>query len=130
MRRLLCACLSLWLPAAAAQESYSFDIAQFEKKPFEFNGYAELKAEQFTFDRHAALYQLGFFDQPQRDGSDRGTGSLQLEGVYRRGISAAHVLAYGSYAHDDTGNDRDSRLYEASVSVQPGSRATYDLGKK
>jgi hypothetical protein len=123
MRRLLCACLSLWLPAAAAQESDSFDVSQFEKKPLELNGYAEFKGEQFTFDRQAALYQLGFFDQPQRDDSDRGTGSLQLEGVYRHGIATAHVLAYGSYAHDDTGNDRDSRLYEASVSVQPDSRA-------
>jgi hypothetical protein len=130
MRRLLCACLSLWLPAAAAQESDSFDVSQFEKKPFEFNGYAELKAEQFTFDRQAALYQLGFFDQPPRDGSDRGNGSLQLESLYRRGIATAHVLAFGSYAHDDTGNDRDTRLYEASVSVQPDSRAAYDLGKK
>jgi len=130
MRRLLCACLSLWLPAAAAQESYSFDVSQFEKKPFEFNGYAELKAEQFTFDRHAALYQLGFFDQPPRDGFDRGTGSLQLEGLYRHGIATAHVLAFGSYAHDYTGNDRDTRFYEASVSVQPNEYATFDLGKK
>jgi len=130
MRRLFCACLSLWLPAAAAQESYSFDVSQFEKKPFELNGYAELKAESFTFDRQAALYQLGFFDQPPRDGFGRGTGSLQLEGLYRHGIATAHVLAFGSYAHDYTGNDRDTRLYEASVSVQPNSQATYDLGKK
>jgi hypothetical protein len=130
MRRLLCACLSLWLPAAAAQESDSFDVSQFEKKPLELNGYAEFKGEQFTFDRQAALYQLGFFEQPQRDGSDRGTGSLQLESTYRQGIATAHVLAFGSYDHDYTGNDRDTRLYEASVSVQPGSRATYDLGKK
>jgi len=130
MRRLFCACLSLWLPSAAAHESYSFDVSQFEKKPFEFNGYAELKAEQFTFDRRAALYQLGFFDQPPRDDFDRGTGSLQLEGLYRHGIATAHVLAYGSYTHDDTGNDRDTRFYEASVSVQPSSHATYDLGKK
>jgi hypothetical protein len=130
MRRLLCACLSLWLPAAAAQESDSFDVSRFEKKPLELNGYAEFKGEQFTFDRQAALYQLGFFDQPQRDGFDRGTGSLQLESTYRQGIATAHVLAFGSYDHDYTGNDRDTRLYEASVSVQPGSRATYDLGKK
>lgn len=130
MRRLLCTCLSLWLPAAAAQESYSFDVSQFEKKPFEFNGYAEIKGEQFTFDRDAALYQLNYFDQPPRDGFDRGTGSLQLEGLYRHGIATAHVLAFGTYAHDYTGNDRDTRFYEASVSVQPNAHATYDLGKK
>jgi len=130
MRWLLCAGLSLWLPAATAQENYSFDASPFEKKPFELNGYAELKAEQFTFDRHAALYQLGFFDQPSRAGFDRGTGSLQLEGIYRQGVATAHVLAFGSYEHDYTGNDRDTRFYEASVSVQSSNHATYDLGKK
>jgi len=130
MRWLLCAGLSLWLPAAVAQESTTFDVSQYEKKPFEFNGYAELKAEQFTFDRQNALYQLNYFDQPPRDGFDRGTGTLQLEGLYRHGITTAHVLAHGSYAHDYTGNDRDTRFYEASVSAQPSNQATYDLGKK
>ncbi|HYA37966.1 MAG TPA: hypothetical protein VEI74_06820 [Candidatus Methylomirabilis sp.] len=130
MRWLLCAGLSLWLPPAAAQESANFDVSQYEKKSFEFNGYAELKAEQFTFDRQAALYQLGLFDQPPRDGFDRGTGTLQLEGVYRHGITTAHVLAHGSYARDYTGNDRDTRFYEAYVSAQPSSQGNYDLGKK
>lgn len=130
MRRLLCAGLSLWIPVAAALENNSFDISQYEKKPFELNGYAELKAEQFTFDRQDALYQLNYFDQLPRDGFDRGTGSLQLEGVYRHGITTAHVLARGSYTHDYTGNNRDTRFYEAYVSAQPSNHATYDLGKK
>jgi hypothetical protein len=130
MRRLLCACLSLWLPAAAAQESYGFNASAFEKKPFELSGYAEALGQSFTFDRHAALYQLGYFDQPPRDGFDRGTGTVELDGIYRRGIATAHVLAYGSYTHDDTGNDRDTRFYEASVSLQPDEHATFDLGKK
>ena len=42
MRRLLCACLCMWLPAAAAQESYSFNVSEFQKKPLELSGYAEL----------------------------------------------------------------------------------------
>ena len=130
MRWLLCAGLSLWLPAVVAQESFTFDVSQYEKKPFEFNGFAELRAEQFTFDRQDALYQLNYFDQPPRDGFDSGIGSLQLGGVYRHGITTAHVLAHGSYAHDYTGNDRDTRFYEAYVSAQPGNHATYDLGKK
>ena len=130
MRRLLCAGLSLWLPAVVAQENYSFDVSQYEKKPFEFNGYAEVRAEQFTFDRQDALYQLNYFDQPPRDGFDSGIGSLQLGGVYRHGITTVHMLAHGSYAHDYTGNDRDTRFYEAYVSAQPSNHATYDLGKK
>lgn len=130
MRRLLCACLCMWLPAAAAQESYSFNVSEFEKKPLELSGYAELLGQSFTFDRDAALYQLGFFDQPPRDGFDRGTGTLQLEAVYRHGIATAHVLAHGSDAHDYTGNTHDTRLYEASVSAQPSAGTTLDLGKK
>jgi len=129
MRCLLCACLSLWLPVAAAQQSYSFDVSQFEKKPFEFNGFAEARAEQFTFDRQDAGYQLNYFDQPPRDGFDAGTGTLQLESFYRHGITTAHVLGHGSYVHDYTGNDRDTRFYEASVSAQPNQHARFDAGK-
>ncbi len=131
MRRWLgCVCAGLWLQVAAAQESYSFDASQFEKKPLEVNGYAELKGEQFTFDRNAALYQLGYFDQNPRNNFDRGTGSLQLDGLYRHGIVTAHVLTFGSYAHDYTGNSHDARFYEAPVSAQPGAGETFDLGKK
>jgi hypothetical protein len=129
MRRLFCACLSLWLPAAAAEQSYSFDVSQFEKKPFEFNGFAEVTLDQFTLDRQAAGYQLNYFDQPPRDGYYAEIGSLQLEGFYRHGIATAHVLAHGSYAHDYDGNDRDTRLYEASVSAQPNQHARFDIGK-
>jgi hypothetical protein len=129
-RRLLCACLSLWLPVAAAQENYSFDVSQYEKKPFELNGYVEALEQSFTFDRHAALYQLGYFSQATPRRFDRGTGTAEIDGIYRRGIATAHVLGYGAYARDYTGEDRDTRIYEASVSVQPRTGTTLDFGKK
>ncbi|HYA47778.1 MAG TPA: hypothetical protein VEF92_09530 [Burkholderiales bacterium] len=122
--------LLAFVSTASAAEEYSFNVSQFEKKPLEFNGYVELKAEQFTFDRHAALNQLSFFDQPPRDGFDRGTVTVEPDLIYRQGIATAHVLGYGTYLHDYTGNDRDTRLYEASVALQPNAQATYDLGKK
>jgi hypothetical protein len=130
MRRLLCTCLCLWCSLAVAQENYSFNASAFEKKPFELSGYAELWGQSFSFDRDAALYQLGFFDQPARDGFERGTGTVQLDAVYRHGMTTAHVLANGFVSHDYTGNTHDTRLYEATISAQPSASTTLDLGKK
>ncbi len=39
--------------SAAAAEEYRFDVEAFEKKPFELNGYAELRAERSWLDRAA-----------------------------------------------------------------------------
>jgi hypothetical protein len=128
--RLLAPCLLAVAASAFAQDDYSFDISQFEKKAFEFGGYAELKAERFTLNRDAALYQLGFFDQSPGDSFDRGTGALQLEGLYRRGIGSFRFVGFGSYTDDYTGSDRDTSVYEAYLTLAPSDRAIIDLGKK
>jgi hypothetical protein len=128
--RLLAPCLLAIATAAYAQDDYRFDVSRFEKQPFEFGGYAELRAERFTLNRDAALYQLGFFDQPPRDSFDRGTGALQLEGLYRRGIGSFRFVGFGSYTDDYSGSDDDTRVYEAYLTLAPSDRAAVDLGKK
>jgi len=134
MRRhalLALACAGAFSAAPAlAQEDYGFDAAQFEKKPFELGGYAELALERFALNRDAALYGLNFFDQGSREDFDRGTGAVQLEGLYRRGIASLRFLGHASRAHDYTGSDDDTRLYEGYLSLQPNDRTTLDLGKK
>lgn len=134
MRRralLALACAGVFGAAPApAQEDYGFDAAQFEKKPFELGGYAELTWERFTLDRGAAFYGLNFFDQGSREDFDRGTGAVQLDGLYRRGMASLRFLGRGSRAHDYTGDDNDTRLYEGYLSLQPNDRTTLDLGKK
>jgi hypothetical protein len=128
--RLFAPCLLVIAAAAFAQEDYRFDVSEFEKKTFEFGGYAELRAERFTLNRDTALYQLGFFDQPPRDSFDRGTGALQLEGLYRRGIGSFRFVGFGSYTDDYTGSEHDTRVYEAYLTLAPSDRAAVDLGKK
>ena len=39
------------IPVSYAGETYTFDSSQFEKKPFEFGGYFELKADHFDLNR-------------------------------------------------------------------------------
>jgi len=127
---LLAPCLLAIAAAAFAQDDYSFDVGQFEKKPFEFGGYAELRAEHFRLDPDAALYQLNFFDREPVTEYNAGIGALQLEGLYRQGISSFRFVGYGVYADDYRGSDSATRVYEAHLTLAPSDRATFDLGKK
>ena len=115
---------------AAAQETYSFDVSAFEKKPVELSGYAELRGESFQLDQDAALYQLGFFDREPRADFQRGTGTVELRGLYRHGDTTAQFVGHSTYQDDFTGTAQDSRLYEAYASHQTDTRTRYDLGKK
>ena len=47
-------------------EEFTFDAAQFEKKPFEFSGYIELKHESFDLNQGSAFYTLNYLGQAQR----------------------------------------------------------------
>lgn len=120
------------LPAAtaSAQEPYSFDVEQFEKKAFEWNGYAELRAERFWFDQNAALYQLSFFDEEQRASLDRLTGAAELTGIYRRGSATAQATVHGEAARDELQSTRTGRVYEAFFALEPAIGTSFGLGKR
>jgi hypothetical protein len=124
----LCAVL-LAAPAVGADE-FSFDVGQFEKKPFEINGYAELRAERFWLDQNAALYQLNFFDEEQRTQLDRLTGAAELTGLYRHGIATALVTVHGEAAHDELESDSTARLYEGYLALEPGTGTRVEAGKR
>jgi hypothetical protein len=128
---LLLACLcGAFAIAAHGQEPYSFDTTQFEKKPFEIGGYAELLGEQFTLDPQAALYQLNYYTDPTRDAYQRTTGDVQIEALYRRGIASLHFLGYGAHSRDYTGSTDFTRVYEGYLSLAPSDRLTLDAGKR
>lgn len=124
----LCAVL-LAAPAVGAGE-FSFDVGQFEKKPFEWNGYAELRAERFWLDQDAALYQLNFFDEEQRASLDRLTGAAELTGIYRRGIALAQATVHGEAARDELETTSRGRLYEGFLALEPAIGTSFGLGKR
>ena len=58
--------LLLSFPAAVlAEESYTFDVAETEKKPYHFGGYVELRPVLNVLDKDAALYQLQYYRDPR-----------------------------------------------------------------
>ena len=129
--RWLVFCVAVFLSAsAAAAEEYRFDVEAFEKKPFEVNGYAELRAERFWLDRDAALYQLTFFDQEAHSALDRTTGVLELSGLYRRGIATVQATGHGEAARDVLGSEGETRLYEGYLTLEPATGARAEAGKR
>ncbi len=58
--------LSVMPSVAGAEENYTFDLSEIEKKPYHFGGYVEARPVLYGLDTHAALYKLRFFDEPDR----------------------------------------------------------------
>lgn len=112
------------------QDEYSFDMSAYEKSPFEFSGYGELRWEHLRLDKDAALYYLNFFDQEQLDRNNRYTGSLQLEGRYRTDNVSAYIRFNPEAYTDDLGGDADFVTHEAYVAWQAKPGIALDAGKK
>ncbi|MBI4985367.1 MAG: hypothetical protein HZC24_08500 [Rhodocyclales bacterium] len=74
MKRALPALCAGLLAGLAQAGEFSFDAAEFEKKPLEFGGYVELKAERFQLNQAGTFYALGGLD---RSTLDRNTATLK-----------------------------------------------------
>ena len=130
-RRRWCWPLVLLLLAAGARaDEYSFDVSQYEKKPFELNGYVELKAESLSLNHDGAFYKLNYYGQPQRDSLDRATETLELAGKLRQGIATFDFRAHADASQDQLADDQNSRIYEAAFSLRPKPGLTLEAGKR
>lgn len=128
-------CALLWFLAgtvspAVAQDDYRFDVTRFEKKPFEWNGYTELRIDQFHLDPDAALSRLNVFNQAARSRMERITGALELSGIYRRGIASFQATVHGEATHDRLASGNEANLYEGYLAVEPASGMRFEAGKR
>ena len=116
--------------AGAHADESSFDVSQFEKKPFELNGYAELKGENFALNPDAALYKLNYYGQPQRESLTRATETLELAGKLRHDIATFDFRTHSAFQQDQLGHDQSNKFYEAALSLRPRSDLTLEAGKR
>jgi len=114
---------------AEAGESYTFDAAQFEKMPFEFGGYVELKADHFGLNRAATLYGLNFAGQSGRETLDRTTSTLKLTGKARAGDWLLTAKTHTEFVHDQLAHASESRFDELAATWKPAPGFTLDAGK-
>ncbi|MBX3651278.1 MAG: hypothetical protein KF771_07880 [Burkholderiales bacterium] len=122
------AALLLLIATTAQAQEFSFDASQFEKKPFEFGGYIELKQQRLELNRDAALYQLGFYRQPHSR-LDQTTLTLKPEGKLRSGAFTLSARAHAEGNWETRQFDREFRFDELYGSYKPDPGFTLDAGK-
>ena len=112
-----------------AEEDYSFDIEEFEKKSFDWGGYVELKWDHIDFNQDGTFYRLNS-SQNQDSTLDSLTGSLLIGGDYSKGIATFYGLFKASGRQDDNGWIDMAEIYEAYLSIKPSPLFTTGIGKK
>jgi hypothetical protein len=116
--------------AAGAAEDYSFDAADFEKKPFELGGYVQLRREDSRLRTDSALYRLNNYGLPQRDDLGRTTGILELAGRIRHGDATFDFRTHSQVQRDEIAQDTDNVLYEGAYTLRASPALSLEAGKR
>lgn len=114
------------LTSAVQAEEFSFDAGEFEKKPFEFGGYLEFKAEHATLNRDSSTYQLNGLG---RDTLNRNTATAKLNAKWTQGIASLNLRGSADAQRDELTRSHELRFDEAYVSFKPDPGFTLDAGK-
>ncbi|MEN6488879.1 MAG: hypothetical protein ABFD66_08350 [Smithella sp.] len=123
---------AFWLTPfpAGAEESYSFDPAETEKKPYHVGGYIEFKPILYGLDHDSAFYKLRFYNNPQGKTLPEWNGRIQLEGSYERNIFRIYAKTNTDLKSSYAGESERSTFYELYGSMKPSSNLKFDVGKK
>ena len=112
-----------------ADDEFSFDLKEFEKKTFEWGGNIELKWEHMDINSGSVFSRLNLPDVSLAD-FDRFQSSLQIDGHYNRGMTSFDWLFKATAQQDDLGWTDMVDLYEAYGTIKPLPILTAAIGKK
>jgi len=126
---LLIAQLLLWPGVLQADDEFTFELDEIEKKPLQWGGYAELKFDHQDIDGEAALTALNNNGEPSTTIS-RLNPSLQIDGSYLSGISSFNWLLKAAGQKDNFGWTGFTDIYEAYGRIKPNTNSTIDIGKQ
>ena len=120
--------LALDLSTAAAAE-YTFDAAEFARKPYELGGYVEYRHDSFRLNRDGVFYGLAFQGDAGPSTLSRNAAALKLEGSYTYGTMSLRTRAHLEYANDERASEHTTRFDELAASWKPGPDLTVEAGK-
>jgi hypothetical protein len=127
---LLIAGLIFILPGTLqADDGFTFELEEIEKKPIEWGGYIELKCEHLDINQAGALTTLNFQEDPPTT-IDRISPGLQIDGSYVTDITSFKWLLKAGGMQDNFGWSDFADIYMAYGSIKPYQNSTLDLGKK
>ncbi|MBN1473238.1 MAG: hypothetical protein JW914_01355 [Syntrophaceae bacterium] len=116
---------------ALAEENYTFDLSEIEKKPYQFSGYVEARPVLYGLDTDAAFYKLRFYDDSHRQTLGEANGRVRLEGSYEKSILRIFARLNTDLQYNDhTNGSEKTTFYEAYASTKPLTSVKIDVGKK
>lgn len=122
--------LALSASGARAQE-FTFDDTEFQKKTFEFGGYAEAKVETLRLRPDTSAYRLAYPEDPGKRSLDRFTGTLELTGKWNAGHWVTDFRVQANHAVDALQSSSDTgTLMEGGIRWSPSDSFWLDLGKR
>lgn len=125
-----CTALVLLVSAPArADEDYTFDLSEVEKKPFTIGGYAELAPAVSWLDRDASLYLLRYRGRDEGAAAEEVSGRLQLEASLEKGAALAYARTNAWATHAFPGWEREAVLQEAYLRIEPSASISLTAGK-
>jgi hypothetical protein len=113
-----------------AQEDYTFDLTELEKKPFHFGGYLEFRPVLFGLDRDSLLYKLRFYDLDEGGMAAEYRFNALLDFSYEKGMVQAKIRTNTDVTRSHSGWSHDTTFFEAVFSLKPALSVHLDLGKK
>ncbi len=122
--------LIFWPFSLYAEETYTFDLSEIEKKPYHFGGYAEIKPTLSWPGKDSAVYQLKYYNRDVGKVLDEYNFKLQLEGSFEEEIVRLYFKTNTEYKISRLGDDEKTDLFEGVLSLNPSSFWKVDVGKK
>jgi hypothetical protein len=123
--------LFIFLPALAyGEDQYKFDLAETEKKPYHFGGYAEFRPVAFWPNTNTAQYKLNYYKRDPGGNTEEYNGKLQLEGSYEKEAARLYFKTNTDYKNSYFGESEHSTFYEGYLSLKPSASLKVDAGKR
>lgn len=125
---ILAACLHT-ATGVRADDEFSFESSEFEKKPLQLDGYLEIQPGRAWLNQDGSFYKLNYYNREQRDTLDWNTTVLRINGQYSLGVTSVNLRGYLAATQDSLGSSNTQRFDEAYISFKPDPGFTLDIGK-
>ena len=122
--------LILWPFSLYAEETYTFDLSEIEKKPYHIGGYMEIKPTFSWPGEDSAIYRLKYYNRDVGKVLDEYNFKLQLEGSFEKEFVRLYFKTNTDYKTSRLGDKEKTDLYEGYLSLNPSSAWKVDAGKK
>ena len=116
--------------ALCAEETYTFDLSEIEKKPYHFGGYVEAKPILSRLRSDSAIYRLKYAGQDLGKSLEELNLKLQIEGSYEKEMARLYFKTNTEYRISRLADMESTDLFEGYLSVKPSPSWRIDAGKK